>query len=68
MQQLRHKYSAYLGVTSGDVLDHLMEWYGQIKPADLVENGLEYTKHMDISQPIDAYFAQIDDCIQFASD
>eukprot|EP00957_Ditylum_brightwellii_P050970 3865663-Ditylum_brightwellii.AAC.1 len=23
---------------------------------------------MDISQPIDAYFARIDDCIQYASD
>eukprot|EP00957_Ditylum_brightwellii_P086771 6602984-Ditylum_brightwellii.AAC.1 len=25
MRQLRHKYSAYLGVTSRDVLDHLMD-------------------------------------------
>eukprot|EP00957_Ditylum_brightwellii_P134516 10254838-Ditylum_brightwellii.AAC.1 len=67
MQQLRHKYSVYLGVTSRDDLDHLMDRYGQIKPVDLVETGLEYTKPMDISQPIDAYFAQINDCIQFAS-
>eukprot|EP00957_Ditylum_brightwellii_P057232 4336508-Ditylum_brightwellii.AAC.1 len=35
MKQLRHKYSAYLGVASRDVLDHLMDGYGQIKPADL---------------------------------
>eukprot|EP00957_Ditylum_brightwellii_P062291 4726814-Ditylum_brightwellii.AAC.1 len=68
LRQLRHKYSAYLSVTARDVLDHLMDSFGQIKPADLVENEVQYTKPMDISQPIDAYFAHIDDCIQFASD
>eukprot|EP00957_Ditylum_brightwellii_P206344 15347934-Ditylum_brightwellii.AAC.2 len=68
IRQLRHKYSTYLGVTARDVLDHLMDWYRHIKPADLVANGKEYNKPMDISQPIDAYFACIDDCIQYASD
>eukprot|EP00957_Ditylum_brightwellii_P039708 3004663-Ditylum_brightwellii.AAC.1 len=68
MSQLRHKYSAYLGVISRDALDHLMDRYGQIKPADFVENRTNYNKPMYISQPIDAYSARIDDCIQFASD
>eukprot|EP00957_Ditylum_brightwellii_P086022 6544334-Ditylum_brightwellii.AAC.1 len=45
-----------------------MDWYRQIKPADLVANGENYNKPMDISQPINAYFACIDDCIQYASD
>eukprot|EP00957_Ditylum_brightwellii_P108287 8260931-Ditylum_brightwellii.AAC.1 len=68
MRQLRHKYSAYLGFTSRDVLDRLMDHYGQIKPADLVENGMNYNKPMAISQPIDAYFTRIDDYIKYASD
>eukprot|EP00957_Ditylum_brightwellii_P124584 9495083-Ditylum_brightwellii.AAC.1 len=29
MRHLRHKYSAYLGVTLRDVLDYLMDRYGQ---------------------------------------
>eukprot|EP00957_Ditylum_brightwellii_P101456 7731924-Ditylum_brightwellii.AAC.1 len=29
---------------------------------------MNYNKPMDISQPIDAYFARIDDCLQNASD
>eukprot|EP00957_Ditylum_brightwellii_P130727 9973180-Ditylum_brightwellii.AAC.1 len=62
---LCHKYSAYLGVTARDVLNHLIDQYGQIKPADLVANGKEYKRPMDISQPINAYFAHIDDCIQY---
>eukprot|EP00957_Ditylum_brightwellii_P203711 15335889-Ditylum_brightwellii.AAC.1 len=66
--QLRHKHSVYLGVTARDVLNHLMDRYGQIKPSNLVANGENHNKPMDISQPIDAYFACIDDCIQYASD
>eukprot|EP00957_Ditylum_brightwellii_P204314 15338640-Ditylum_brightwellii.AAC.1 len=66
--QLRHKYSTFLGVMAGDVPDHLMDRYGQIKTADLVANGDKYNQPMDISQPIDAYFACIDDCIQHESD
>eukprot|EP00957_Ditylum_brightwellii_P200584 15290834-Ditylum_brightwellii.AAC.1 len=31
-------------------------------------NGKSYNKPMDISQPIDAYFAQTDDCVKYASD
>eukprot|EP00957_Ditylum_brightwellii_P121459 9263301-Ditylum_brightwellii.AAC.1 len=58
-RQLRHKYSAYLGVPLRDVLDHLMDQYGQIKPANLVENGLNYNKPIDISQPIDAYLQEL---------
>eukprot|EP00957_Ditylum_brightwellii_P046326 3515612-Ditylum_brightwellii.AAC.1 len=68
IRQLQHTYSAYLGVTSRDVLDHLMDWYRQIKPADLVANGVNYNKPMDISQPRDAYFARIDGCIQYTLD
>eukprot|EP00957_Ditylum_brightwellii_P025384 1920192-Ditylum_brightwellii.AAC.1 len=41
--QLHHKYTAYLGVMVRDVLDHLMDRYGQIKPADLVANGEDTT-------------------------
>eukprot|EP00957_Ditylum_brightwellii_P014341 1079396-Ditylum_brightwellii.AAC.1 len=66
--QLHHKYSTYLGVTARDILNHLMDRYGQIKPANIVANGENYNKPMDISQPIDAYFAQIDECIQYMSD
>eukprot|EP00957_Ditylum_brightwellii_P108220 8256834-Ditylum_brightwellii.AAC.1 len=55
IRQLCHKYSAYLGVTAKDVLNHLIDWYRQIKIANLVANGRNYNKPTDISQPIDAY-------------
>eukprot|EP00957_Ditylum_brightwellii_P059747 4535847-Ditylum_brightwellii.AAC.1 len=68
MCQLRQKYSAYLGITTRDILDHLMDIYEHIKPADLVASGARYNEPMDITQPIDVYFVCIDDCIQYASD
>eukprot|EP00957_Ditylum_brightwellii_P131152 10003218-Ditylum_brightwellii.AAC.1 len=45
-----------------------MDRYEQIKPANLVANGNRYNQPMDISQPINAYFACIDDYTQYASD
>eukprot|EP00957_Ditylum_brightwellii_P051156 3878229-Ditylum_brightwellii.AAC.1 len=45
-----------------------MDQYRQIKPADLVENGVSYNKPMDFSQQINTYLAQIDNCIQYESD
>eukprot|EP00957_Ditylum_brightwellii_P077812 5912979-Ditylum_brightwellii.AAC.1 len=68
MRQQCHKYSAYLSVTTRDVLDYLLDRYQQIKQADLVANGVSYNKLIDISQPIDSYFVYIDDCIQYAFD
>eukprot|EP00957_Ditylum_brightwellii_P098217 7483729-Ditylum_brightwellii.AAC.1 len=50
IHQLSHKYIAYLGVTVRDVLDHLMDRYGQIKPANSVANGEKYNQLMDIYQ------------------
>eukprot|EP00957_Ditylum_brightwellii_P041589 3150195-Ditylum_brightwellii.AAC.1 len=36
-----------------------MDRYEQIKPADLVANGVSYNKLMDISQPIDGYICVV---------
>eukprot|EP00957_Ditylum_brightwellii_P135370 10322140-Ditylum_brightwellii.AAC.1 len=50
------------------MLDHLLDWYGKITPADLVSNADRYKEPTDVSQPIDVYFSCIDDCIQYALD
>eukprot|EP00957_Ditylum_brightwellii_P099367 7569061-Ditylum_brightwellii.AAC.2 len=66
--QICNKHSVYLGETTRDILNHLMDRYGKMKPADLVANGTQCNEQMDISQPIDAYFAHIDNCIQYTAD
>ena len=33
--KLRNKYTGYLGITARDLLEHLLDWYGKITPADI---------------------------------
>ena len=35
--ELRNKYTGYLGITARDLLDHLLDCYGNITPADVEE-------------------------------
>ena len=35
--ELRNKYTGYLGITARDLLDHLLNLYGKITPADVEE-------------------------------
>lgn len=66
--ELRSKYTGYLGVTTRDLLDHLLDRYGKITPADIEACKNEMIAAMDSTQPIDMYFKRIDDCIQYAAD
>jgi hypothetical protein len=66
--ELRNKYTGYLGVTARDLIDHLLDRYGKITPADIVACKQRINEPIDASQPIDVYFQKIDDCIQYADD
>jgi uncharacterized protein (DUF433 family) len=66
--ELRNKYTGYLGVTTRDLLDHLLDRYGKITPADIAACKTEMIAPIDSTQPIDLYFKRIDDCIQYADD
>jgi hypothetical protein len=33
--EMRNKYTGYLGVTTRDLLDHLLDQYGKITPTDI---------------------------------
>ena len=35
--KLQKKYTGYLGITARDLLDHLLDRYGKITPADVEE-------------------------------
>eukprot|EP00957_Ditylum_brightwellii_P132968 10138591-Ditylum_brightwellii.AAC.1 len=57
-----------MGVTSRDIIDHLLDQYSKITPSDLLGNSKRFQEGVDISQPIDAYFTCIDGYIQYATD
>ena len=35
--EVRNKYTGYLGITTRDLIDHLLDHYGNITPADIEE-------------------------------
>ena len=68
LHEVRNKYTGYLGVTTRDLLDHLLDRYGKITAADIEECKRRMTSPMDIDQSIDRFFERIDDCVQYAAD
>ena len=65
---LRNKYTGYLGVTTRDLIDHLLDRYGKITPADIEDCKQRLQAPLDSTQPIDIYFQRIDDSVQYAAD
>jgi len=66
--EVRNKYTGYLGVSTRDLLDHLIDRYGKITTADLEANKSRMNEPIDTTQTIDVFFKRIDDCIQYADD
>jgi uncharacterized protein (DUF433 family) len=64
--EMRNKYTGYLGVTTRDLLDHLLDRYGKITPADIEDCKRKMIEPIDSTQPID--IQRIDECIQYAVD
>jgi hypothetical protein len=66
--ELHNRYTGYMVVTPRDLIDHLLERYGRITASDIANCRTKVEAPMDPTQPIDVYFQNIDDCIQFATD
>ena len=66
--ELRNKYTGYMGVSTRDLFDHLLDRYGKITPADIAECKKRMNETLDSTQPIDLYFQKVDECIQYAAD
>ena len=66
--ELRNKYTGYLGISTRDLIDHLLDRYGKITPADIAACKRRMNDPIDSTQPIDIYFRKIDDCVQYAAD
>ena len=66
--EVRNKYKGYLGITTRNLIDHLLYRYSKITPADTEECKVRMNKPIGLSQPIDLFFQRIDNCVQYASD
>ena len=57
-----------MGVTTRDLLDHLMDRYVNITAADLKANEARINEALENPRPIDVFFQRIDDAVQYADD
>ena len=67
VSKLRNRYTGYIGVTTQDLLDHLMDRYSNTVAADLKANEARINEALDNSRPIDVFFQHIDDVVQYAN-
>eukprot|EP00978_Attheya_sp_CCMP212_P033687 scaffold137217_cov42-Attheya_sp.AAC.1 len=66
--KLNNRYTGYFGVSTCDILDHLLLNHGKITSTDLKTIQDTFQVAMDPSQLIAIYFKMIDDCIDYADD
>jgi hypothetical protein len=50
-----------------EILAHLYTNYANITPGDLEQNGLAMQQPCDVNQPIEVFFKQIEDAMEFAA-
>ena len=65
--ELRNKYTGYLGITAHDLLNHLLDRYGNITPADVEECKTQMNEPINATHTINIYFKRIDDTVQYAT-
>jgi hypothetical protein len=56
----------YANISSRDVLDHLLETYGNITAVDLEINFEHMLRAWDPHQPVETLFKQIQDCADYS--
>ena len=68
VSELRNWYTGYMGVTTRDLPDNLMDWYSNIMAANIKANEAWINEGLDHSRPIDVFFQRIDDAVQYVDD
>jgi hypothetical protein len=68
ISEMRNKYTGYSGVTTRDLLDHLLDRCGKITPADIEDCKRRMNEPLDSTQPINVFSHRVDECIQYAVD
>jgi hypothetical protein len=68
LSEMQNKYTGYLGVTTRDQLDHLLDRYGKITPADIEDCKRRMNEPINSTQPIDVSLQRVDECIQYGVD
>ena len=65
-RSLRSKYVGYQKHTTKQILDYLYSTYAKISATDLLANDAKMKQDVDVNQPIEVFFDQIEDAVDFA--
>ena len=63
---LRNRITGFATITTRQLLEHLYRTYGNITPADLIDNDARMKSTYDPSMPIEVLFNQIEDAVELA--
>ena len=67
VRSLRNRHIGYANVTTLALLTHLYTVYAKINAADLEANTARMKEPYDVNLPIETFFDQIEDAVEFAS-
>ena len=65
---MKYRHTGYLGNNTRELLNHLIDLYGNIKQNDLDRNKERMAIEIFTLQPMNVYFKQADDATQYALD
>eukprot|EP00957_Ditylum_brightwellii_P128793 9824401-Ditylum_brightwellii.AAC.1 len=68
LEELSEPLVRYMNISAMDMINHLVDRYGNITLSDVKENNKKVNKPMDTDEPISTYFHCIEKCVQFAED
>jgi hypothetical protein len=66
--EMHNKHAGHLGITTRNLLDHLLERHRKRTKGDLERNNKQMNEPIDAAQTIDAFFNCITNCTQCAAD
>jgi hypothetical protein len=63
---LQHRHTGFANVTTRQLIQHLLNTYGNITPTGLAHNDIKFRTAYEPAQPIEALFYQLEDVMDYA--
>jgi hypothetical protein len=67
IRTLENRHTGFANVTTRQLIDHLLNTYGNLTPTNLATNDSLFRQAYDPSQPIKSLYAQIEDAMDLAA-
>lgn len=64
LDEINDPNTGFINITTWQIVEWLLVWYGKITAADLQENKRRLNEPLDTSQPVTVYFKKIKKAVQ----